>query len=62
MLRLPPRTRSTAIQPRVGISGGWRASFDAADLAWFETQATEAMTVLGYEDGISPAAPRSTVG
>ena len=42
--------RSTAIRPRSGSSGGWRAQFDAADLAWFETQAGEAMRRLGYVD------------
>jgi hypothetical protein len=40
--------RSTAIRPRSGGSGGWRETFDEADLAWFETQASEAMRRLGY--------------
>ena len=40
--------RSTAIRPRAGGSGGWRAAFDAEDLAFFESQAAEAMRTLGY--------------
>ena len=46
----PPPRRSTAIRPRSGRSGGWRASFDEDDLAWFETQASEAMHRLGYTE------------
>ena len=41
--------RSTAIRPRSGGSGGWRASFNDADLAWFEAEAGEAMARLGYD-------------
>ena len=40
--------RSTAIRPRAGGSGGWRAAFGADDLAFFESQAAEAMRTLGY--------------
>ena len=40
--------QSTAIRPRSGGSGGWRAAFQAADLAWFEAEASEAMRRLGY--------------
>lgn len=40
--------RSTAIRPRAGGSGGWRAAFGAEDLAFFESEAAEAMDTLGY--------------
>jgi hypothetical protein len=39
---------STAIRPQAGRVGGWRQLFDDADLAWFESQASEAMRRLGY--------------
>jgi hypothetical protein len=40
--------RSTAIRPVTGRAGGWREMFDADDLAWFESEASEAMQRLGY--------------
>ena len=40
---------STAIRPRAGGSGGWRDSFDDADLAWFDGEAGTAMRALGYQ-------------
>jgi hypothetical protein len=40
--------RSTAIRPRAGGSGGWRAAFDAEDVAFFESEAAEALRTLGY--------------
>ena len=39
---------STAIRPRTGGSGGWQAAFGDGDLAYFESEASEAMRRLGY--------------
>ena len=51
---------STAIRPRAGRVGGWREMFDDADLAWFETEASEAMRRLGYSDsGVQSSAEGS---
>ena len=45
---LGARPPSSAILPRAGRSGGWRAAFDEADLEWFDAEAGEAMRRLGY--------------
>jgi hypothetical protein len=44
-------TGSTAIRPQAGRVGAWRQVFDDADLAWFESEASEAMRRLGYSTG-----------
>jgi len=46
---------STAIRPQAGRVGGWRQVFDDADLAWFESEASEAMRRLGYSTGSDQA-------
>jgi hypothetical protein len=42
---------STAIRPQAGRVGGWQQVLDEADLAFFESQASEGMRRLGYSPG-----------
>jgi hypothetical protein len=46
---------STAIRPQAGRVGAWPQVFDGADLAWFESEAAEAMRRLGYSLGSDEA-------
>jgi sulfotransferase family protein len=51
LLRVLGPPGSTAIRPQAGRVGAWREVFDDADLAWFESEASEAMRRLGYSTG-----------
>lgn len=52
LLRLRHPVSSSAIRPRAGMIGGWRAVFSETDARWFDNEAGAAMAVLGRDEPV----------